>query len=181
MSWGLPAMLAGNLLLPASNVVTIFNEPIFYLYTSMFEYAHPPAQVNADYYVQQAQIAMAQKNTVDAMKLLNWAVQLNPKLASAYESRAILKSNNNSVADAVIDADKALELTPDGADALFTRGYVHLHQGHPDDARTMLQQALKIGGDQWPQKQQCENLLAQLHPAAAPGATPADAPWHLSL
>lgn len=46
---------------------------------------------------------------------------------------------------AVADADAALAINPNYADALFYRGYAHVEAGHPDEAQRDFDRAIELG------------------------------------
>ena len=54
--YALPAILAANLLLPASHVVWTFTSPIRYLYAEIDEYRHPPRIVDPAEYTQHGDV-----------------------------------------------------------------------------------------------------------------------------
>ena len=136
MNGALPAMVIGNLLLPACHVVTLFNVPIFYVYTTINEYVHPPPIVNADDYAHDGEAAALDGKYEEAVKLLDSAVQLNPRSIFALTARALSKNAMNDHAGATADATAALRIDPASLDALYTMKVILDKQAPAERAAT---------------------------------------------
>ena len=77
---------------------------------------------------------LANNRLEEAITELSKALELDPKLASAYSNRGIAYARKGEYEKAVADYEQALSLDPKYAQALFNRGIAYLHQGEGDKA-----------------------------------------------
>jgi Tfp pilus assembly protein PilF len=85
-----------------------------------------PQTISPEQAVALATELIQKRNYNDASKLLNEAIQANPKLVEAYTTRASILSEAKLYTRAIRDMDVAIQLQPDNAKFLNTRGYFHL-------------------------------------------------------
>lgn len=76
--------------------------------------------------VTMAQGLIEKRSLNDASLLLNEAIRANPKLITAYTTRASLLADAKLYTRAIQDMDVAIQLQPENAKSLNTRGYFHL-------------------------------------------------------
>ena len=62
---------------------------------------------------------------LDAIECYNKALNLNPRMTTAYFNRGICYSAAGELDQAITDYSRAIELTPEDADAYFQRGYAY--------------------------------------------------------
>jgi hypothetical protein len=159
--YGLPALLAGNLALPANNVITTISRPVNSLYTEVEHYRHPTGMMNSAAWVEVADVEMSQGPRVVALEALDTAVALDDRSAEALAHRAIFYFNFNHLDRATADADAALAIDPKSADALFIRGSIYSRRNDPKTAARLLQAALDETPLDWPHREECRALLGQ--------------------
>lgn len=76
----------------------------------------------ADELLDQARIAFQQRNLDEALKLLNQAIQANPRSAAAYDLRGTVHFKLAMIPESLADFDKQIELNPAAAGAHWRRG-----------------------------------------------------------
>jgi tetratricopeptide (TPR) repeat protein len=157
----LSVLLVCNLLLPASNVITIGSVPIHSFYTELERCRRPTGIYNSAAWIEAAELAMNQQKWADALHTLDIAVALNDQSAEALANRAILYFNLNHLDRATADADAALAIDPKSADALFIRGAIYSRRNDPKNAARLLQAALDKTPLEWQHRQECRALLRQ--------------------
>jgi tetratricopeptide (TPR) repeat protein len=72
------------------------------------------------------------------------AIDLAPKEASYFDSRAWVHLRRAEWRAALSDFDRSIKLRPDGAWSLYGRGLVHAHQGNADAARADIAAARRL-------------------------------------
>ena len=85
-----------------------------------------PQQISPEQAVTMAQGLIEKRNLNDASLLLNEAIRANPKLVDAYITRASMLADAKLYTRAIQDMDVALQLQPENAKSLNTRGYYYL-------------------------------------------------------
>jgi adenylate cyclase len=79
-----------------------------------------------------------------AEREINRAIELNPSLADAYGSKAVLIMSRGRFEEAIGEAKRGLELDPLSGRAAGFAGTVFLYSGHHDEAIEQYTRALKI-------------------------------------
>jgi adenylate cyclase len=86
-----------------------------------------------------------------AVRLCQGAIELDPQYAQAWSLMAICKSSSNAQlaafiggSDGLEDAEKALELDPNLAEAHAAKARVHMNKGHLPEARAAIGAALAL-------------------------------------
>jgi hypothetical protein len=159
MRYGLPALLVGNLLLPANNVVTFYSEPVNSFFTELERYRHPTGMISSVAWLELAMEENLRKDTRGELHDLDIAVQLDEGSTQALVNRAIFFFNFNDLDRAITDADAALAIDPKSADALFIRGAIYSRRNDPKDAARLLQAALDNAPPDWLYSAACRALL----------------------
>lgn len=85
-----------------------------------------------------------QKNFAKALEFYNLAIQLNPNLAEAFNSRGVIFFELNQLAEAVQNYNSAIQLKPTFAQALNNRGNAYSALGEYQNALQDLQAAVKL-------------------------------------
>jgi tetratricopeptide (TPR) repeat protein len=174
--FGLAAVLAANLLLPAQHVIWPFTVPIRYLYAEMDRYRVPPPEFQPGAHAALGNSMRDKGDRTNARKHYDVAIALDPKSASAYAGRAALNLDEGNLPAALSDANSALGLQPDRADALLIRAILRGQRGENapaiDDARRALQTApqgspLREGAEAF-----LEQMTDERSPRSIPPATP---------
>ncbi|MBV8780125.1 MAG: tetratricopeptide repeat protein, partial [Phycisphaerae bacterium] len=173
LKFGLPAILAINLLTPASNVISLFTEPIYYLYTEIDRFENPPPDLNPLAYVQQGEALLNQNHMDDAKPLFEAALTLDPENVPALTDRAALYFRQNDLERATADVDTAARIAPNQPDVLLVRGLILSKQGHRESALAAFQSALDASAANWPNRQACQSFITQLQNAQPTPPKPA--------
>jgi hypothetical protein len=159
--YGLPALLLGNFLLPAHNVVTLYYEIVPSIYTAIEQYRHPTGALSSATWLGMAATDNDRKNFGGALHDLDIAVRLDDRSAEARAARAIFFFNLNHFDRAKADADAALAIDPNLPDALFIRGAIYSRQNDPKEAAPLLEAALRQTTPGWRYYSACEAMLRQ--------------------
>jgi tetratricopeptide (TPR) repeat protein len=159
--YGLLVLVVGNLLLPGTNVVTIFSRPISSFYVELELYRHPTGMMSSAAWLDVAETATSEQKPAEALHALDIAVALDDRSAEALARRAIFYFNLNHLDRATQDADAALAIDPTSADAMFIRGMLYSRRGDPKDAVRLLRAALERSPLEWAHRQECRALLGE--------------------
>jgi tetratricopeptide (TPR) repeat protein len=141
--YGLPALLAGNFLLPANNVIMGNSWRVRSFYTELEQYRYPPGTMSSAAWLDMARVEDSRKNPGAVLHDLDIAVQLDDRSVEALADRAIFYFNFNQLDRATADADAALAIDPKSPDALFVRGAIYSRRNDPKNAARLLHAALK--------------------------------------
>jgi tetratricopeptide (TPR) repeat protein len=90
-----------------------------------------------------AKVKHERQNAVGALKDLNTAIELNPKLTEAYTERGRIRQEQEEYQSALTDFTQAVKLQPD-AFSFTLRGYVYELLEQPEKALTDYQAAIKL-------------------------------------
>jgi hypothetical protein len=108
----LPALLIGNLVLPPSNVVMTFTEPIYSVLVCIDMFRYPPGIVDPAFYLKNGKEALDQGKPAEAIRFLDWSLKLDPQSSSAWLVRAMAKAKLKDFAGAAADEHAAMQLPP---------------------------------------------------------------------
>jgi hypothetical protein len=159
----LPAVVAANLVLPACHVVSCFPPAqLFYLYTEMDRWRHPPSYLVPDTYVQQGVQFAAQGNFPQAEHCFADALTLDEDFNPALLARAVMRFNQGNLDAARQDAEHAVRSHGNDPEAYFVRGAVRLRQADSSGAVADLETALRIAPANWPRRREVEVVLANV-------------------
>jgi tetratricopeptide (TPR) repeat protein len=112
------------------------------LQTGSFVVQEPSLDANAWF---QQGIELDQRGAyAEALAALDKAIELDPNLAGAYNSRALVHAHLGEYAQAMEDVNQALELDPDLAEAHNTRGEIHRVQNQFELAISDYDQAIVL-------------------------------------
>jgi len=89
---------------------------------SLFVQAQSQAQTSEEYYQLGLDRYLLKEDLRGALQAFNKAIELNPKYASAYESRAHIKGDLKEHNEAILDYDKTIEIDPQNKTVYFNRG-----------------------------------------------------------
>ncbi|MYG06771.1 tetratricopeptide repeat protein [Candidatus Poribacteria bacterium] len=94
--------------------------------------------------LQQGNFLMMVKQMDQAIAAYSRAIELNPKLAEAYNNRGATYGAKGELDCAIADCNKAIELNPKLADAYYKRGIAHLGKGEFDRALADYSKAIEL-------------------------------------
>ena len=106
--------------------------------------AGAPQKITAEQAVTLAQELIQKQDINTAVQLLNEAILANPKLVDAYTARASLLADAKLYTRAIQDMDAVIQLQPENAKYLNTRGYFHLLLQNNDAAMQDFNQAIAL-------------------------------------
>jgi tetratricopeptide (TPR) repeat protein len=92
------------------------------------------------------------------------ALELDAGDVEAYLGRARARRERRDLAAAAADASHAIERDPRRADAWLLRGRLRHEAGDAAGAAADLEEALRAGGEGWPERSEAEELLRRLRP-----------------
>jgi tetratricopeptide (TPR) repeat protein len=167
----LPWVAGASLLLPASHVLTGFKTPIFYLYTEMDRWQHPPAEFCPEFYVQQGIECDDAGQYDEAATKYAWALELDPHHVPAYVARCLMRTRRGDVRGAMEDAQTAIDLDPKEPEAYFARAFARIRQKDWGGAQSDLQTALQLAPAGWHRAKELQEMLLQVN-QNVPAATP---------
>jgi hypothetical protein len=153
--YALPALVAANLLLPASNVIMFFSWPVRNVYAEWSTYRDPSTIFHAANWLNGGKILLGQGKLAEARHQFDVALQLDDHLIEGYVYRAIVNLQLGQITAAAEDADKAMALDSRSADAMFVRGTVDQRQHDAADARWLFERAMKISPADWNFRDDC--------------------------
>jgi hypothetical protein len=153
--YALPALVAANLLLPASNVIMFFSWPVRNAYAEWNTYRDPSTIFHAANWLNGGKMLLGQGKLPEARHQFDVALQLDDHLVEGYVYRAIANLQLGQIAAAADDADRAIALDPGSADAMFVRGTIYERQHEAAKARRLLQGALNSSGPNWQFRADC--------------------------
>jgi tetratricopeptide (TPR) repeat protein len=155
----LPALLAANLILPASSVVMATSTPVLYFYVQLRAYQGSRGLFRAGSWLDSAKALLQQKKFPEALHQLDIAVQLDGHLVEGFVYRAIANIQLGKIDAAARDADTAIALDPKSADAMFVRGTIYDSQHDTITARRFFEQALNASSPDWHFRTDCITAL----------------------
>jgi tetratricopeptide (TPR) repeat protein len=147
--YALPVLMAANLILPASNVITTFSAPLRPFYVEWDRYQDPRTIFQAPNWLKSGELLFEQNQLPGALHQLDVALQLDDHLVEGFVYRAMVNRQLDNIAAAVRDADAALALDPNSADAMFVRGTLYDQQHDAANARRFFEQALTASPPHW--------------------------------
>lgn len=145
----LPIVLALNLALPFTHIMTGFNVPIYYF---PYEWNHlktPPDEVNPYFYNSEAVELIRQNHLDDAQQLIDCAIQLKPDYGRAYFNSGYLKGLRGKFEEAIGDLTLAIRYDPQFPDAYYFRGVSYSQLKNPASAASDFSYALQIAPPDW--------------------------------
>lgn len=83
-------------------------------------------------------------DNVNALRLYDKAIELNPRMFDAYNNRANLKLATGDQAGAIADFSKAIEISPEYPLSFYNRGNIHLEKNEYDAAIRDFSSAIKL-------------------------------------
>jgi hypothetical protein len=158
----LPAILAANLLLPASHVVWTFTNPIRSLYAGIDAYRHPPRVVDPAQHTRLGDKLVQEGNPQSARGWYEVAIRLDQGFAPAYVGRATARFLEGDRQGAAADLETALRLQPGLPDALFVRAALRHGERDTSGATDDLKDALQNAPPSWPLRERAQQLLQEV-------------------
>src|SRR5262245_50638987 len=122
----------------------------------------PPAVVNPETYLQQAQAFTQQGKPAEADAALGTAIALDARFAPAYILRAVYRGGRGDLSDAKADIEQALMINPESADALFVSAQFAQALHDSKTAKSQVDKALRNSPADWPQRVEAQKLQGQL-------------------
>jgi tetratricopeptide (TPR) repeat protein len=103
-----------------------------------------PTPIPAPNYLEAGDSAYEAEDYERAIAAYEQAIDVDPELAAAYNSRGRAYAELDEYKKAIADYDKAIELDPQDAQTYFQRATLLYDTGHPDEALDDLDQAIEI-------------------------------------
>ncbi|MCI0342457.1 MAG: tetratricopeptide repeat protein [Planctomycetales bacterium] len=97
------------------------------------------------------------------------SLRLEPRYAPAWANRAVARMEVGDLAGAISDCHEAVRLGPESPEAFLNRARMLRERGEIPEAVADLERALQLAPPGWRHAASCEELLAQLRPAAKGG------------
>lgn len=160
----LGAVVAFNLIAPASHVMTSFDEPIFDLRYESAHFDTPPMDINPIAYNNEAVNLIEQKKIDDGLRLLGWALQLKPDYGRAYFNRGYALGLKGDLQNAMTDLTFAIRHDPTFPDSYYFRGIAYMGLNNPASAAPDLAYALRIAPADWKYRADAEKRLQLCSP-----------------
>jgi hypothetical protein len=157
----LVTLCALNLLSPARHVFGNNRGDIFYFYTELENTRHPPPELDARTFNARAQTIVNNGGLPQALELLDAAIRLDPRFASAYSNRAMVHYQLGHTPEAMADVDRALELSPGNLTARYNRGRIRAAMGNFAGAVADLERALGDASATWNLRADAETSLRE--------------------
>ncbi|MBI3270999.1 MAG: tetratricopeptide repeat protein [Planctomycetes bacterium] len=107
-----PALLALNVVLPASNVVASFTIPIQGIVAELRSFRELPLNLDPKFHNDQGVLLAQRGDAANAYRAFDVALRLDPDFANAWYNRALLEESEAKAADAARDFAQALEVCP---------------------------------------------------------------------
>ena len=96
----------------------------------------------------------------------NKAIEINPKIAEAYNNRGLIYNKQGNFTQAMSDYNKAIEINPNYAEAYNNRGIIYNKQGNFAQAMSDYNKAIEINpnfAEAYIQPRHCLSTTRQLH------------------
>ncbi len=103
------------------------------------------SKVNAKFYYDKSKLEVSARMYQQALDDLNTAIGMSPGTALYYVEKSGLLLRVNDIDGCIATATKALELSPDNADAYRIMGYAQIQKGDTEAGRKNLQKAIDLG------------------------------------
>jgi thiol-disulfide isomerase/thioredoxin len=103
----------------------------------------PPPVTAQDYFGEGVRLHNA-RDFAAGVHALDRAIELNPRMASAYLWRGYCNSDLHHFPQAITDYTRSLELSPDQSACFGKRGAAYLDSGKPDEALADLNRAIEL-------------------------------------
>ena len=105
------------------------------------------SKVNARFYYDKSKLEVNARMYQQALDDLNTAIGMSPGTALYYVEKSGLLLRVNEIDDCISTAAKALELSPDNADAYRIMGYAQIQKGDTGEGKKNLQKAIDMGDE----------------------------------
>jgi len=162
----LPWICAGNLLLPAKHVISLYDEPLYYFYAEWEHYEHKPDIANPLINNNQGQVAYQAQHYVEALNYFEAALQYDPDFPEALANRGTLLYQTGHHPEGLADLDRALKAKPDLFEPHFFRARVRQRDGDLAGALADVRAAITQAPVDWPSRAEADQLERTLIPAA---------------
>jgi len=158
----LPAVFVANLILPAEHVIISSKFPIATIYHEVKSFQNPPEFLNPAVFISEGKKLYDLGELNRAIHFFNNAIRLDRALPEPYFLCGVSYFKSEYLLLAHENLDKALQLRPLWADALYFRGLVHAKAGSRGEAVGDLKKALSVAERGWSHQQDCHNALKEL-------------------
>jgi hypothetical protein len=155
----LPVLLGANLILPAANVVGPASIPVRNFHAEWQSYDDPHSIFRASYWLESGRVLVEQGQYPEGLHRLDIALQLDDHLVEGFVYRAIANGQLGNVDAAARDAEAAIALDPQSADAMYVRGTVYERQQDAANAKRLFMQALNASSPDWHFRADCIDAL----------------------
>ena len=152
-------IVAVNLILPASHVVSAFKIPIFYWPYEKYHLRNPPVEFTAKFYNDRGVKAWLAKDGVSSLQNLSTAIRLDPMFAEGYLNRGIIESQLSRFDEAESDMRRATKLNPTFYVAQMELAQLLMKKGDKAEAVLLLQAILANAPETFEFRRQVEKLL----------------------
>ena len=98
----------------------------------------------AEEYLQSGNTSFDQGNLSQAISNLTKAIEINPKLAKAYNNRGVAYATQGNLPQAISDFTKVIEINPQDAEAYYSRGFIYGKQSNFTQAISDFSKAIEI-------------------------------------
>jgi len=158
----LGALLAANLLLPASHVVWSRTFPVRSLPTEIAYYRTPPDWIYAPEHFRRGNTLLSAGRAKEAREEFSEAIRLEGRWTAPHVQRAVASLRLGDIESSRQDLEAVLQADPECYDALLLRAL--LPGAGRDVKATMadLRRALESAPLSWPPRQQVEGMLEQM-------------------
>ncbi|PAW76895.1 MAG: hypothetical protein B9S32_13275 [Verrucomicrobia bacterium Tous-C9LFEB] len=155
----LPIVLAVNLILPYTHVMTGFLVPVYYFPYEWDHLWNPPKEVSPLTYTTRAEELIKEKKFDDALRLLGYSTRLRPDFARAYFNIGYIKYTKGQYEDALTDLTFCIRYDSRHADTYYYRGLCYLQLKNPANAASEFAYALRVAPPDWPLRTETSNRL----------------------
>ncbi len=158
----LGALLAANLLLPASHVVWSRTFPVHSLPTEIAYYQTPPDWVFAPEHFRRGNELLSVGRAKEAREEFSEAIRLEARWTTPHVQRAVASMRLGDIESARQDLEAVLQADPECYDALLLRAL--LPGANRDTKATMadLRRALETAPPNWPPRAEVEGMLDRM-------------------
>ena len=151
-----------NLFMPASHVVIVFKNPIFYYPYESVHLQQPPPEVSGPFYNTKGIEAWQRQDFNNAFEMFSTAVSLDPQLAEAYLNRGIVSFGLGNAESGEADMRRAIELAPKLYAAQFQLASVLQGKGNKTEAAAMFRSILSSAPATYELRPEIEKRLTEL-------------------